>query len=107
MNSVSDRRKALGLTQSELALASHLSRPLISAVETDRHVPSVKAALAIAEVLGTSVEDVFGEPAGMENHVAALGTPPAADVPIVAVRVGDLLSYHPLSDGGAMGSSWE
>jgi DNA-binding XRE family transcriptional regulator len=107
MNSVSDRRRALGLTQSELALASHLSRPLISAVETDRHVPSVKAALAIAEVLGTSVEDVFGEPASMENHVAALGTPPAADVPIVAVRVGDLLSYHPLRDGGAMGSSWE
>src|SRR2546425_104385 len=47
-NSVAERRKALGLTQTELALASQLSRPLISAVETGRHVPSVKAAIAIA-----------------------------------------------------------
>jgi molybdate-binding protein/DNA-binding XRE family transcriptional regulator len=106
-NSVSERRKALGLTQTELALASQLSRPLISAVETGRHVPSVKAALAIAEVLGTSVEDVFGEPDTAENHVAALGTTPTGDVPVVAVRVGDLLSYHPLADRGAMGSSWD
>ena len=55
--------------------------------ETARHVPSVKAALAIAEVLGTSVEEVFGEPDSAENHVAALGTTPTGDVPVVAVRV--------------------
>jgi molybdate-binding protein/DNA-binding XRE family transcriptional regulator len=106
-NSVAERRKALGLTQTELALSSQLSRPLISAVETGRHVPSVKAALAIAEVLGTTVEDVFGEPDSTENHVPALGTPPSGDAPVVAVRVGDLLSYHPLTDRGAKGSSWE
>src|SRR5260370_33207733 len=106
-NSVSERRKALGLTQTELALASQLSRPLISAVETGRHVPSVKAALAIAEVLGTTVEEVFGEPDTMENQVPALGNPPAADAPIVAVRVGDLLSYHPPPDRGVAGASSE
>jgi DNA-binding XRE family transcriptional regulator/molybdate-binding protein len=106
-NSVAERRKALGLTQTELALASQLSRPLISAVETGRHVPSVKAALAIAEVLGTTVEDVFGEPESAENHVAALGIPPSSGAPVVAVRVGDLLSYHPLADRGAKGSSWD
>src|SRR5258708_37240618 len=104
-NSVAERRKALGLTQTELALSSQLSRPLISAVETGRHVPSVKAALAIAEVLGTSVEDVFGEPDNAENHVAALGATPAGDVPVVAVRVGGLPPDHPLADRGAMGSS--
>ena len=106
-NSVADRRKTLGLTQTELALASQLSRPLISAVETGRHVPSVKAALAIAEVLGTTVEEVFGEPDSMENQVPALGNPPAADAPVVAVRVGDLLSYHPLPDHGVAGASWD
>ncbi|MGH2717454.1 MAG: helix-turn-helix domain-containing protein, partial [Actinomycetota bacterium] len=37
-NAVAERRRALGLTQTELAAASRLSRPLISAVETDRHV---------------------------------------------------------------------
>ncbi len=105
-NSVAERRKALGLTQTELALASQLSRPLISAVETGRHVPSVKAALAIAEVLGTTVEDVFGEPDAVENHVPLLGTPPSGSAPVVAVRVGEVLSYHPLADFGAIGSSW-
>ena len=48
-HSIADRRKALGLTQTELALASRLSRPQISAVETGRHTPNVKAALAIAQ----------------------------------------------------------
>ena len=55
---MSERRRALGLTQTDLAVASRLSRPLISAVETGRHVPSVRAALAIAAVLGSTVEEV-------------------------------------------------
>lgn len=106
-NSVAERRRALGLTQTELALATRLSRPLISAVETDRHVPSVKAALAIADVLGATVEDVFGAPASPETHVPVLGTAPAGNVPVLAGRVGDLLAYHPLADRGAGGTSWD
>lgn len=106
-NSVAERRKAFGLTQTELALASQLSRPLISAVETGRHVPSVKAALAIAGVLGSSVEEVFGEPESSDNHVAVLGAPPPNDAPVVAVRVGDVLAYHPLANRGAMAASWD
>lgn len=106
-NSVADRRRGLGLTQIELALASRLSRPLISAVETGRHVPGVNAALAIAAVLGATVEEVFGAPEGSETHVPALGIPVSGPAPVVAVRVGDVLSYHPLANRGAIGASWD
>ena len=51
----------MGLSQSELAVACGLSRPLISAVETGRHAPSVNAAIAISKTLGTSVAELFGE----------------------------------------------
>lgn len=106
-NTVAERRKALGLTQTELALASRLSRPLISAVETGRHVPSVKAAIAISEVLGATVEEIFGSSDAQEVHVPALGTAPSGTVPVMVVRVGDVLSYHPLDHGGAAATSWE
>jgi DNA-binding XRE family transcriptional regulator len=106
-NSVAGRRKALGLTQTELALASRLTRPLVSALETGRHVPSVKAALAIAQALGVSVEEIFGDTEETGQQLPALGTAPQADdVPVVAVRVGELLTYHPLGDGGVNGASW-
>jgi DNA-binding XRE family transcriptional regulator len=108
-HSVADRRKALGLTQTELALASRLSRPQISAVETGRHSPNVNAAIAIAEALGTTVEELFGEGAAAQRqrHVAALGKEPSGTVAVVAVRVGDVLSYHPLPHHGAGESSWK
>ncbi|GAC1367627.1 MAG: hypothetical protein NVSMB32_12630 [Actinomycetota bacterium] len=95
------------MTQTELALASRLSRPLISAMETGRHIPSVKAALASAEVWGSTVEEVFGAAETNETHVSALGTTVSGTVPVVAVRVGDLLSYHPLANHGATGASWD
>jgi DNA-binding XRE family transcriptional regulator len=108
-HSVADRRKALGLTQTELALASRLTRAQISAVETGRHSPNVNAALAIAEALGTTVEELFGRGASAQRqrHVPAVGTEPTGTVAVLAVRVGDLLTYHPLPNHGASGSSWE
>src|SRR5437870_4301757 len=108
-HSIADRRKALGLTQTELALASRLSRPQISAVETGRHTPNVKAALAIAQALGTTVEELFGESGSSDRqrHVPALGKEPAGTVAVLAVRVGDVLTYHPLPNHGASESSWE
>src|SRR2546426_10996504 len=85
-HSIADRRKALGLTQTELALASRLSRPQISAVETGRHTPNVKAALAIAQALGTTVEELFGESGSSDRqrHVPALGKEPAGTGAVLA-----------------------
>jgi DNA-binding XRE family transcriptional regulator/molybdate-binding protein len=103
-NRIADLRKQLGLTQTELALACGLTRPLISAVETDRHTPNVKAALAIAWALGTSVEELFGSATTAGELRPALGTVPDEDVNVTAVQVGDVISYHPVANPGG---GWE
>lgn len=54
------RRIALNLTQGDLAARAGISRTEVTALEGDRHIPSVAAALAIADVLGTTVEALFG-----------------------------------------------
>ena len=107
MHPLTDRRRELGLTQSELARASGLTRPLISAVETDRHTPSVKAAIAMARALGTSVEQLFGSMPALEEHNAILGKERRSGTGVVAVNVGQSLSYQPLAEGGAAGIAWD
>lgn len=39
-----------------------MSRQLVGAVESGRHLPNVHAAIAIAQVLGVAVEELFAEP---------------------------------------------
>ena len=48
-----------GLTQHELAIAVSASRATISSIERRRSVPSVALALAIADRLGATVEELF------------------------------------------------
>lgn len=60
-------RLVQNLTQAELATRSGVSRTAISAIEQRTLVPSVTAALALADALETTVEQLFGEspqPAG-------------------------------------------
>ncbi|MGD9855306.1 MAG: helix-turn-helix transcriptional regulator, partial [Planctomycetaceae bacterium] len=59
-NRVRERRTALGLTQAELAERAGISRTAVTAIEGERLVPSVVTALAIAEVLGGTAEELFG-----------------------------------------------
>lgn len=59
-NRVRERRTALGLTQAELAARAGISRTAVTAIEGNRLIPSVAAALALAEVLQTTVEALFG-----------------------------------------------
>jgi molybdate-binding protein/DNA-binding XRE family transcriptional regulator len=58
-NRVQDYRATRGWSQDELARRSGLSRTAISAVETDRVVPSTAAALALAAAFDCRVEDLF------------------------------------------------
>ena len=58
-NVVRARRTLRSWSQDELARRSGISRAGISAIETDRLVPSAAAALAIAEALECRVEDLF------------------------------------------------
>jgi putative molybdopterin biosynthesis protein len=55
-------RAARGLSQRALAEASGVTRQAVSAIENGRVQPSVGIALALARVLCTSVEDLFGTP---------------------------------------------
>jgi molybdate-binding protein/DNA-binding XRE family transcriptional regulator len=49
-------------TQADLAKAAGISRASISAIESQRLIPSVQTALALATVFGCTVEEIFGTP---------------------------------------------
>ena len=53
-------RQAQGWSQGELASRAGVSRTEVSAIEIERLVPSVAAALSLATALGCRVEDLFG-----------------------------------------------
>lgn len=92
-------RREQGLTQAELAARAGVSRQLVGAVEQDRHLPRVDAAVGLARALGVSVETLVAEPAAaVESVVGALAQPGA----LVRVgRVGARLVCHPA------GASWD
>ncbi len=64
LNGVKRERTRRGWTQAEVARRAGLSRAAVSAIEIDRLVPSVAAALRLAACFETSVEALFGRPAG-------------------------------------------
>lgn len=55
------RRKAIGLTQEQLAALIGCSQATVFDVETGRAQPSLKLALAFAEALGSTVDELFAE----------------------------------------------
>jgi transcriptional regulator with XRE-family HTH domain len=52
-------REDLGLTQAEVAARAGVSRQLIGALETDRQLPRIDVAMAMAAALGAPVSDLF------------------------------------------------
>lgn len=61
-------RTARGLTQRALAQAAGVTRQTVSAIEHGKVQPSVGIALALARVLGASVEELFGAPPGRKPY---------------------------------------
>src|SRR5215213_2696436 len=59
-NRVKALRLGRGWSQEELARRAGISRTAVSAVEGNRLVPSVAAALSLAAAFGCSVEELFG-----------------------------------------------
>lgn len=66
-NSLREKRRGAGLTQSQLAAAVGVSRQTIANIEKGDYSPSVHLALDICQQLGTTVEDVFGASSGRNN----------------------------------------
>ncbi|MGP4078198.1 helix-turn-helix transcriptional regulator [Halobacillus sp. K22] len=58
-NKISELRKSAGLTQDMLAKKCKVSRQTINAIENDRYDPTLQLAFKIAEVLDTTVDNVF------------------------------------------------
>ncbi len=71
-NRVRIRRLARDWSQAELAQRAGISRAAVSAIEGQRLVPSVAAALALAHVLECSVEELFlANPVSLRSDTAA------------------------------------
>ncbi|HYB89919.1 MAG TPA: substrate-binding domain-containing protein [Candidatus Binataceae bacterium] len=68
-------RAARGLSQSELARRSGISRQALGAIESGVYAPGVSVAIALARELGATVESLFGS-GGPEHIQAALPGPP-------------------------------
>lgn len=77
MTPLRQRRLNLGLSQGAVAQAAGLSRQALSALEAGRAAASLGSALALARALGTSVEALFGTPAGAGDRTSFVGVVPA------------------------------
>ncbi len=99
-----ERRLECGLTQTELATRAGVSRQLVAAVEAGHNTPAVDAALGLAAVLATTVEQLFA--AAEPTVTPALGDPLRDGVPLRLGRVADQLVASELADRGTNGASW-
>jgi putative transcriptional regulator len=66
-NGVRAARTARGITQAELAADVGVTRQTVVAVEAGDYAPSVYLALAMAQRLGSTVEELFGEPTAADR----------------------------------------
>ena len=58
-NRIKECREALGWSQEQLAQKSGVGRSTISEAESGAHVPTLEAALRLAQALETTVNDLF------------------------------------------------
>jgi molybdate-binding protein/transcriptional regulator with XRE-family HTH domain len=96
-------RQARGFSQQQLASMAGVSRQAVSAVESGHSDPSLRVALAIAQALGLSVEELFGpgQPATpvLATSIAPMAT---ASLRVILASVGERFVALPLrGDTGA------
>ena len=71
-------RQARGFSQQQLAGMAGVSRQAVSAVESGQSDPSLRVALALAQALGMTVDELFGDEAAVPTLTAKLVARPAA-----------------------------
>ena len=99
VSTVRQLRRARGLSQAELAELVGVSRQALSAVESEKQVPSTALALRLARALDCCVEDLFQLPPSsvVQAVLADLPNRPSGHRVVVG-RVGDVLVAHPIHD---------
>ena len=58
-NSIRELRKKLGFRQEDLSTALCVTRQTINAIENNKYNPSLELAMKLANLLNTTVEDLF------------------------------------------------
>lgn len=61
-NQIRERRKALGLSQEELARRCGVSRQTVNAIENNKYDPTLALAFHLARELETTVDELFSQP---------------------------------------------
>jgi DNA-binding XRE family transcriptional regulator/molybdate-binding protein len=94
-NVVKVYRQQRGWSQAELARRAVISRTAVSAIEMDRLVPSVAAALSLAAAFGCAVEDLFGLTAAAPAAPAWAWSPPQTPCRFWIARVRERNLHYP------------
>ncbi|HEX8006710.1 MAG TPA: substrate-binding domain-containing protein, partial [Trebonia sp.] len=90
-------RQARGFSQQQLAGVAGVSRQAVSALESGHSDPSLRVALALAQALGMTVEELFGPPDPAQPVAAVTVAPTAGGRARVALApVGDQFVALPL-----------
>jgi putative molybdopterin biosynthesis protein len=90
-------RQARGFSQQQLAGMAGVSRQAVSALESGHSDPSLRVALALAQALGMTVEELFGPPDPAHPVTTVTVAPVADDRTRVALApVGDQFVALPL-----------
>jgi len=96
-------RQARGFSQQHLAGMAGVSRQAVSAVESGHSDPSLRVALALAQALGMTVEELFG-PGDLAQPVPAVPVAPLMGQERVALApVGDQFVALPLRGDASAG----
>jgi putative molybdopterin biosynthesis protein len=95
-------RQARGYSQQQLAGMAGVSRQAVSAVESGHSDPSLRAALALAQALGMTVEELFGpgEPAPSLRAIP-VAPPGGPGARAVVAAVGESFTALPLAGDSA------
>jgi molybdate-binding protein/DNA-binding XRE family transcriptional regulator len=94
-NRVKQFRLQRGWSQEQLAGHAGISRAAVSAIEIQRLVPSVAAALALARAFGCPVEDLFGTKSGPTEEIAWAWPPESEPCRFWQARAGGSLLHFP------------
>jgi len=102
-------RQARGYSQQQLAGMAGVSRQAVSAVESGQSDPSLRVALALAQALGMTVEELFGAegtiepvPARVIGDDGAAGRRGARGARVTLAPMGDSFVALPLSGATAI-----
>lgn len=90
-------RLARGFSQQQLAGMAAVSRQAVSAVESGQSDPSLRVALALAQALGLTVEELFGSAETIPPVPATAVAPVGPDGRVELAPIGDTVVALPLA----------